>query len=480
MQQTTTADDLIAREEPPTEAADLIAEHCIRTTFDDLSDDVVAATKAQVFDTVGIALGGRNQPGVTELREFTLEMGGKPESRIWGTDIRVPAQDAARVNATMGHALDYDDTHEPSFMHTSVVTIPTALAIADMLGTVSGRDLITAVALGVDVSCRLSAACRPGITGFVHGWHNTTLYGIFAATLVAGKLMGLTRDELISAMGIAYQQASGNSQAHVDGALTKRMGPGFASYAGIVSARLAKRGVRGATGVFDGLRGFFFQYHNHDVSREILLRDLGTQFRGAELSFKPWPSCRGSHTAADAALRLVHDKGLTADQIEELTIFNAAGDFSLLDTPLEKKQRPDSAVDAQFSNPWVVTAALVDREISTRHFTAGAIERPDMLAFASRIRTGIDDSLARPGGGAGGARIHVRLRDGSELSQTVERAKGAPNNPMNASEFRAKFMDCTRLAGMRPERADTLLDTLDRTEMLRDVSEITSAATLQS
>jgi len=463
---------------PPDEAAVLLAEHCVRTGFDDLPASAVAATKHQLIDTLGIALAGARQPGAKELREFTIEMGGKPESRIWGTDIRVPAQDAARVNATMTHALDYDDTYERSFVHPAAVTVPAALAVADLLGGVSGTSLITAVALGVDLGCRLADAARPGVTGFLHGWHNTTLYGYFASTVVAGKLLGLDREQFVSALGIAYQQASGNSQAHVDGALTKRMGPGFASYGGILSARLAQRGIQGATGVFEGMRGFFFQYHDNDYSREILLQDLGTRFCGSDVSFKPWPSCRGSHTAADAALSLFGERTIAAGDVESIVIANNPGDHALLASPIEKKRMPPTPVDAQFSNPWVVAAALVDGKIALSHFTEEAIAREDLHEVTSRITTTVDESLVREGGGPGAARIDVRLSDGSTRSATVAFAKGEPGNPMSPDEFCQKFLDCTALAGMGAHRAGEIFARIQELEMVNDASRLTADAIL--
>jgi 2-methylcitrate dehydratase PrpD len=462
---------------PTPDAIVTIADYVVGTDFDALPRAVIDATKAEFLDTLGIALAGMRQPGAAQLRDFTAEMAGKPEARIWGSDMRVPAQDAARVNATATHALDYDDSHEQSFVHASAVTIPAALALADVLGTgVTGRDAILAVTLGVDVACRLGIASRPGVTGFVHGWHNTTLYGFFGATVVAGKLLGLTRDELVSALGIAFHQAAGNSQAHVDGALTKRLGPGFASYGGVLSARLAQRGIQGATGVLEGARGFFFQYHGNDYSRTLLLDSLGSVFAGAEMAFKPWPSCRGSHNAADAALTLVAETGVTAAEIDAITIASGPGDFALLSTPIEKKRSPGSPVDAQFSNPWVVAAAFVDRRLGLDHFTPSAIMRPDLLAMTRRIDTRPDESLVRPGGGPGAARLDVRLRDGRTLSKTVAFAKGEPGNPMSSAEFRAKFFDCTALAGLAPARAETLLDDIDRLETLPRADTLTAAA----
>jgi 2-methylcitrate dehydratase PrpD len=456
-----------------------LVEHCLQTTFDMLPGPVVAATKNQILDTLGIALAGGDQSGARQLRDFTLEMAGKPEARIWGTDVRVPAQDAARVNATMSHALDYDDTHEASFVHPSVITIPAALATTDMLGDVTGEEVITAVALGVDIACRLAGSARPGVSGFEHGWHNTTLYGYFASAVVAGKLMGLTRDQLVSALGIAFHQVSGNSQAHVDGALTKRVGPGFASYGGLLSARLAQRGIQGATGVFEGMRGFFHQYHGNHYSREVLFEGLGRSFAGTEVAFKPWPSCRGSHTAADAALALVAEFQVPVDQVEAITIFNGPGEFPLLAAPLAKKQNPESVVDAQFSNPWIVAAALVDHKVALEHFTPAAIQRADLRAVTGRIQTVEDQTLVRPGGGPGPTRLEVRLKGGRMIDKTVAYAKGEPNNPMSPAEFQQKFLDCTHLAGMTTGQAQELLGSINRLETLSRGDELTCAAVIR-
>lgn len=455
-----------------------LADYCLNTGYAQLPASVVAATKSQILDTLGISLAGVREAGVRELRDLSLEMGGKPEARIWGSAQRVPAHEAARINATMAHALDYDDTYEKSFMHPAVVTIPAALAVADMLGHVSGEDLITAVCLGVDISCRLANSAQPGVNAFKVGWHNTTVYGYFASAFVAGKLMGLTRDQLISAAGIAFHQAAGNAQAHVDGALTKRMGPGFASYAGLYSARLAQRGVHGAKGVLEGVRGFYYQYHGSKYSRDLLLDGLGRQFAGSEVSFKPWPSCRGSHTAADAALGLFAESGIQAADVEAITVANAPGDFQLLNVPLEKKQRPSTTVDAQFSNPWVVAAALVDRKVGLNHFTPQALQRADLLAATQRVRAIEDASLARPGGGPGATRIEVLLKNGRTLSRTATTAKGEPNHPMTPAEFAQKFFDCTESAGMGRAQAQALLQQVERLEKLPQAQALTAAATL--
>ncbi len=159
----------------------------------------------------------------------------------WGD--KVPTPNAAQVNATMAHSLDFDDVHEDAIMHPGVVAIPTALAMAEYVGGLSGREFFTAIALGTDFICRCGLATRPGESIHPYGWHLTTLYGYMTAAGVAARIMGMDEDKMTNAFGIAYHQSSGNGQPVKDGALTKRLGPGMAVRGGIASALMAKRGL---------------------------------------------------------------------------------------------------------------------------------------------------------------------------------------------------------------------------------------------
>ena len=454
-----------------------LVDFCLATTYEKLPADIVAITKQQVLDTVGISLAGRSADGVRQLREFTETLGGKAESRIWGSGIAVPAHEAARVNGAMAHALDYDDTHEKSYVHPSVITIPAVLAIAEKTPGVTGRDIIVATALGTDLSCRLAMAAQPGVDPFKVGWHNTTVYGYISSALAAGKLLGLTRDQMIHAAGIAYHQTAGNAQAHVDGALTKRMGPGFACSAGVLAAQMAKAGVTGARDVLEGPIGLYPQYHRGHYDRTLLLDGLGTRFAAADLSFKPYPSCRGSHTAVDAALALSRKHQLSVDDIRRITIHNGPGEYKLLGNPVEAKRAPQTNVQAQFSNPWVVATILAKGQISLDDFTPDALANPRILALTGRTDTALDASLVTEGGGVGPTRLTVELADGRQLTETIRTAKGEPNQPLSAAEFEQKFRDCAQAAGLGPSRIASLMATIQNLEALSDAASLTAGMT---
>lgn len=452
-----------------------LAEHMLSVRYEDLPAAALATTRAQLHDALGVALAGRHEEGVRQLLELGREVGGAGESVVWGSPLRLPSHDAARINAVMTHSLEYDDTYGPGFIHPSAITFPAALAVADMVGGISGQELLAAATLANDIACRLAIAGQPGVDGFAIGWHNTTLIGYVSSALLAGRLMGLDRERLIHAAGIAAHQAAGNAQSHIDSALTKRMGPGFASAAGVMAARLAALGVTGPRGVLEGAKGWFAQYHKGNYSRDLLLGGLGREFPGAAMSFKPWPSCRGSHTSADAALQIANELRSRKAGIERIVIRNGPAEWSFLSAPIERKRRPATTVEAQFSVPWVVAAALTDGKVAIAHFTPAALERADIRAMADLIETVQDDSLANPAGGPGQAVVEVTTRGGEVIRRKVDAAKGDPSAPMSAAEIIAKFEDCLDYGGIEPAQRAKLRALLEGVDGLADVRRLTKA-----
>ena len=468
------ASPLWAKTAAQPDIAEAVVDFALNAQYQDLPASVVENTKKQVIDTMGVALAGHRESGVQELGRLARQIGGAREARIWGSEAYLPAHDAARINATMAHALDYDDTHEPSFMHPGVVCVPTAMAMAEMLPQLSGEDIIKAVAVGTDISCRLALAAQPGVNAFKVGWHNTTVYGYFSSALIASMLMGLNKAQTISALGIAFHQAAGNAQSHVDGALTKRMGPGFAVYDGIYAARLAQLNVRGPHRVVEGVKGFYHQYHQGNYDRNVILEGLGQAFAIDATSFKPWPSCRGSHTAADAALQIFQKQPVAITDVEKITITNGPDDFKLLSTPLEKKQNPQTTVDAQFSNPWVVAVAATYQEVKLRHFTEQALQDPQVQAWSRLVETQHDDQLVSAQGGPSATIITVQLKNGQQLQARVDKAKGEPYNPMSADEMRNKYLDCLAFAGIPEAQARSSLQRLSQLEREAQAGQVLS------
>src|SRR6516164_7439409 len=299
------------------DAAWPLAQHVCRTGYADLPVSAIESARHDILDTFGCMLGGSGSPGIDELFAVISLWGGREESRVLLRGTRLPAPQAALLNASMGHALDFDDTLDTGgSIHPGASVLGSVLAVCDSLGGVSGRDVLLAAALGLDVSCRIALAST-----LDRGWHRTAAIGVFGATAAAGKLMGLTAEQMLHAFGIAYSHAAGNRQCILDGALTKRMQAGQAASAGVFCAVLAQTGFTGAHNIFNGRFGFLELYQPNGHEASLLLRDLGAVFCGEVLSYKPYPCGRPLHAAIDAALAARTALGIAgAGDIESVTI----------------------------------------------------------------------------------------------------------------------------------------------------------------
>jgi 2-methylcitrate dehydratase PrpD len=444
-----------------------------RVTYDDLPAEVVEITKKEVIDTLAVALAGFGEPGPRELLELVREWGGREEATIIGCKQKVPAPNAAQVNASLTHTRDFDDVHEQAVMHPGVATIPAALAMGELKGGLKGKDFITAVALGVDMICRLGLGTRPGVSPIHTGWHFTTLYGYPTAALTAGKVLGLNEEQMVYAFGIAYHQCSGNGQCTVDGALTKRMGPGFSVRGGVTSALMAQRGVTGARNSLEGEVGLFKVYHHGEYDKKILTGDLGRYFENVNVSIKPYPCCRGVHPSIDAALAVRAKPGFNPKEIKEILFATGAANYKLLCTPFEAKVRPRNPVDAQFSIPWGIATALLKGRVTMGDYAPEAITDKEILDLTGRLKAEIDHSLDNSRG-IEPARLKVIMNDGTILTEQVQLALGTPSKPMSFDDCVRKFQDIVSFNGawMKAENVEKAVDLVANLEKTADVSEL--------
>jgi 2-methylcitrate dehydratase PrpD len=429
--------------------AQTLAEHICTTTYDDLPEHAIVSSKRDMLDTLGAALGGSVAPGIAELAGLVKRWGGRGESSLLLLGGRVPAPQAAMVNAAMGHALDFDDTFDRAGnIHPGTSTLFASLAAAELQGGVSGRDVILAIALGLDVAGRLALAATVD-----RGWHRTAAIGIFGAAAAAGKLLSLSIEQMSHAFGIAYSQAAGNRQCILDGALTKRLQAGQAASSGVLAAMLAQEGFTGAREVFAGRYGFYPMYQPDGYDLTAITDELGQRFRGADLSFKPYPCGRGNHTLLDAALQVYEQLDLATAQegkeIADVVVTTNAQTCAAEFGPGTTKRRPTQVVEAQFSLPFLVAVALTLGRIGIGD--VARVDHPSVLALAERLQGEAKDDAP-----AGWARIRVRRTDGRAATvETAMDALGSPERPLSDSQLEAKFRDCAAHA-VRPISATTV------------------------
>ncbi len=386
---------------PTKDPAWALAEHVCRCGLADLPAATRAATCDDILDTFGCLLGGSGEPGIAELIRVVGGWGGAAQSQVMLWQHRLPAPHAAMMNASMAHALDFDDTldHGGS-IYPGASVLGASLAISDMLGGVRGQDLVLAIALGLAVSCRVALAST-----LDRGWHRTAAMGVFGAAAASGKLLGLNVEQMVNALGIAFSQSAGNRQCIVDGALTKRLQAGQAASSGVLAALLAREGFTGAHDIFLGRFGFFQLYQPDGYDAAILTEGLGRAFRGDELSFKPYACGRPQHAMLDAAIaaRDQLQLGTSVDLagIAEVTVACPAAMRDEQFFGATHKRRPTQIVEAQFALPYLIAAAIVHGRVGVAE--VAAIDDAVVQDFAGRIagvaagqeKNGITISAAR-------------------------------------------------------------------------------------
>jgi len=442
----------------------LFAENVFQNDFKSLPKKTINTTKRIILDSLGVALAGRHSKECNVLIEMAQYWEGRAESTIIGVNKKVPSPIAALVNGTMIQALDFDETHDLSGAHSASCVLPATLALGETKKT-SGRQLICAVALGIDLACRLGLTCKEKI-----GWTSTSVYGCFGGAAAAAKILELSEDKIRHSLGIVLSQASGTTQTAIDTPLSKHMQSGFASKAGVLSAILAERGTTGVQNVFEGKFGFFNLYKSGKYHREVLLQDLGTQFEIDHLSLKPFPCCRATHGPIGAVGLLLEEGAIKIEDISliEVTVPNVA--YDLAGHPFSPGENP--VISAQFSIPYTVAAMLVFRKISLETFDLEAIYDPRIHDLIKRIK--VEEALSETNGFAP-AMVRIRMAKGMVYSKTVKTLMGDANNPMGDDELVGKFISCVKFGTpeMPREEIDRLIDMLMNLEDMQDISELT-------
>ena len=326
-----------------------LAEFTSGLRFDRLPPAVVEAAKLHALDALGCGLAAHALDAAPWVGAAAREEAVSGPVTAIGMSDGLPAGEAALVNGTLCHALDYDDTHPDAVTHVSAAVVPAALAAAEQHGA-DGRDVLCALVAGSETSVRIGMA--GGGKFHARGLHPTGVCGVFGATAAAARLRGLDAEHTAHALGIAASMASGLLEFLADGSKTKPLHPGWAAHAGLAAARLAAHGATGPATALEGRRGFFGAYlHGEAVDAAAFVEDLGTRWRTPEIAFKPYPACHYTHAPLDALAALVLQEGITADDVESLVAISDRTGSELVLLPLADKLHPRTPYDAKFSLP---------------------------------------------------------------------------------------------------------------------------------
>jgi len=359
---------------------------------------------------------------------------------------------AAILNGTAAHGEDFDDTFEGGPVHAGAVILPALLAAADRHG-LSGADALRGIAVGLEVTCRLSTV----IPKAVHkaGFHPTAVFGAMGAAAGVGAALRSKPAELVNALGIAGSMASGIIEYLTEGTWTKRLHPGWAAQSGYRAAMLARSNFVGPRTVLEGKHGLFQGFaHSRDGDWDALLDGFGRRWVSETIAFKPYACGTMTHPYIDCARRL-RDQGVVPDQILAIDCDTAEGYVHRLWEPLADKQRVPNGYAGKFSIPYCIAAGLVLGDAGLDAFTDDRAADPRLRAVAAKVRYRIDPNDPYPKRFTG--HIRATLADGRVAELRQPHFRGGASEPLPRHEIEAKFISNARYGGWTEVRADQFL-----------------------
>ncbi|QJU58164.1 MmgE/PrpD family protein [Sphingomonas sp. AP4-R1] len=445
-----------------------VADFFYDTGYADLSPEAVDGAKKSILDTFGVCLAASGkEPAVHAIVDMVQETGGKGESSLIAFGGKVPAVMAAFANGAMAHCLDYDD-QTPWGQHSASSLLPAVYAISERVGGVTGEQMISAVAAGQDFFNR----CRQHVD-WKKDWMFSTVMGVFGAAAAGAKLLGLSREQIANAIGIASMQCSGLAEVvNSTGGDLRALYAGFPAKGAVLSAILAERGISGLPAVFEGPFGIMNQYFGGRYDRDKILEGLGQVYTGGLTLYKRWPAVGTAHSHIHATIGLMRENDLQVEDIAEIRVY--VGDYhQLMCEPIDTRRVPQTLVDAKFSLPFLVSTAAVHREMRLANFTEEGIHDSRVLAAAQKVLPIVDSSLdwkleLPPG------RVEIVMTDGRRFERVGTGIPGSVENPMTWGDIFAKFDDCAR-AAIHPWSTETIAGAQ---EMARNLEQVTDATAL--
>lgn len=414
-----------------------LVEYCHTIGHQTLPKEIDEYARLLLLDYMGVAAAGAAMEESSRIANAVARaMGGVPEASAFGLDEKLPAAMAAFANGITEHSIEMDDTHSAASSHPGVVIWSAALALAEREG-LTGAELLPAAAAGYEMACRAGYAGAPP-SMYARGFHPTSASGAFGAAVTSACLLNLPVEQMLNAVGIAGSFASGNMEYLAEGTLTKRVQPGQAAHAGILSALLAQQGYTGPGTILEGEFGFLHAYSDAAVV-ERLTANLGVTWELALTGIKAFGCCRYMQSPMDAAMRAARGQNWSPEQVTAIRVGLVSAGWGLVADPIEDKYAPETRVDGQFSLPFGVATVLVNGRGTVAEFRESQLTNPAILGLARKVMIHHDDALDRAYPALWPSWCEIELSDGRTLRGEVNTTKGEPENPMTPPEVRAKF-----------------------------------------
>ena len=414
--------------------------------------------KRTLINLLGVSLSASVMPAARIMLEWAAAEAAAPRASVIGSGLRTSPATAALLNGYLAHLQDYDDTHFPTVLHPTAPVWPAVLAAAEDTGA-SGREACAAFVLGAEAACRVAMSVHPW--HYDAGWHITGTAGPFGAAAGAGRLLGLSAEQMTHALGVAGTQAGGVRE--VFGSDSKAMHPAKGAANGLQAAQLAKAGFTSADDILGGRRGFWAVLSAAGHSEEQLLGGLGERWELANNGLKPYANGVVSHPIQDAVIQLRNEHGLRPEQVTAIHARVNPLVLELMDRP-----QPRRGLEGKFSFQHCAAAALVDGAGHDAQFSDERVADAAIAALRALVSATPDEAM-----GEDQVHVAISLVDGRTVETQIEHATGSPGNPLTDEALEAKYRAiATPVIGK--EQAEKLLAAAWALDGAPDVGEVAS------
>lgn len=407
----------------------------------DLPGEVLDRGRYFLLDYLAVAIrGSREESAQAVQRIIGKAVPSTAENRratVFGTPLRTLPAYAAFANGTSSHGVEQDDTHGGGSIHLGTTMYSVALAVAESGEGISADTFLTAVVAGYEAAARIAMAVQPQ-QQYALGFHPTATCGVFGAAVTAAKLLALSEEQTLNAIGIAGSMAAGSMEFLAEGAWTKRIHPGLAAQNGMQAALLAAEGFVGPHRILEGRDGFLHGYSRDAIPLQLTAH-LGKTWEILHTAVKPHACCRYMQGPIDAVLDIVRGEGLRPEQIRNIEVAVLEAGRGLVAEPIEHKRHPQSVVDAQFSMPFGAAVAALRGAAGLDQFTLEQIFSSEVQAMMQKVTVVRDARIEETYPREWPARAAIETTEGARHERFVRYPKGDPENPLTWDELAAKF-----------------------------------------
>ncbi|GJH24613.1 MmgE/PrpD family protein [Caballeronia novacaledonica] len=443
----------------PPRVTRILAEFIVKTGYRDLPAPVRKEGVRTLMNWVGVAVGGSHDETVNRAVAALTPFSGPPQANLLGRTERFDIMNAAFINGVSSHIFDYDDTHLKTIIHPAG-PVASAILAYSQYRPVTGKDFLNALVLGVETELRIGNAVYPN--HYDVGWHITGTCGVFGSAAATGKLMGLSIEQMVWALGLAASQPVGLRESF--GSMNKSFNPGRAAANGIFAALLAAQNYTSSDGMIEAKRGWANTISTKQDYREIT-DSLGSHWESTLNTYKPFACGIVIHPSIDAAIQLRNQEHLSADQIERIDLR-----VHPLVIELTGKKTPQIGLEGKFSIYHAVAIAIIDGAAGEKQFSDAKVRDPKTVELRDKVNAIVDPNIKPEQ-----VDMTITLKDGRKLHKYIEHAIGSTQVPMTDQQLETKFSDLAD-GILTQQQTRALIDKCWHVEQLDSASEIATAA----